>query len=228
MSDLWREPGPWLAVALLGAFHGVNPAMGWLFAVALGLQRGSRRVMLWSLLPLAVGHEASVAAVVLAGALAGMAVPPDVLRPVAAVALIAFGAYKLLRPRSHPRWVGMRVSPWDLVLWSFLMATAHGAGLMLLPFLFGAGGGAAPGAGHTHADGQVHVHLLEGGPLGTALAQDTAAVALHTLAMLLAMTAVAVLVYDRLGVAVLRRSWVNFDAVWAVAVLVAGIFTLFT
>ena len=228
MSELWREPGPWLAVALLGAFHGINPAMGWLFAVALGLQRRSRRVMLWSLLPLAVGHEASVAAVVLAGALAGMAVPPDLLRPVAAVALIAFGAYKLLRPRSHPRWVGMRVSPWDLVLWSFLMATAHGAGLMLLPFLFGAGGGAAPGTAHTHADGQVHVHLLEGGPLGIALAQDTAAVALHTLAMLLAMTAVAVLVYDRLGVAVLRRSWVNFDAVWALAVLVAGVFTLFT
>jgi hypothetical protein len=228
MPDLVREPGPWLAVALLGAFHGINPAMGWLFAVALGLQRRSRRVLLWSLLPLAVGHEASVAAVVLVGALAGMAVPPDLLRPVAAVALIAFGAFKLLRPRSHPRWVGMRVSPRDLVLWSFLMATAHGAGLMLLPFLFGAGGAAAAGMPHTHADGRVHVHLLEGGPLGPALAQDTAAVALHTLAMLAAMTAVAVLVYDRLGVAVLRRSWVNFDAVWAVAVLVAGVFTLFT
>jgi len=231
MPDLFRDPGPWLAVALLGAFHGINPAMGWLFAVALGLQRRSRRVLLWSLLPLAVGHEASVAAVVLVGALAGMAVPPDLLRPVAAVALIAFGAFKLLRPRSHPRWVGMRVSTRDLVLWSFLMATAHGAGLMLLPFLFGAGSAAAEsaaGMSHTHADGHVHVHLLEGGPLGRALAQDAAAVALHTLAMLAAMTAVAVLVYDRLGVAVLRRSWVNFDAVWAVAVLVAGVFTLFT
>jgi hypothetical protein len=228
MPDLFREPGPWLAVALLGAFHGINPAMGWLFAVALGLQRRSRRVLLWSLLPLAVGHEASVAAVVVVGALAGMAVSPDLLRPVAAVALIAFGAFKLLRPRSHPRWVGMRVGPRDLVLWSFLMATAHGAGLMLLPFLFGAGGAAAAGTAHPHADGRVHVHLLEGGPLGLALAQDAAAVALHTLAMLAAMTAVAVLVYDRLGVAVLRRSWVNFDAVWAVAVLVAGVFTLFT
>jgi hypothetical protein len=228
MPDLFREPGPWLAVALLGAFHGINPAMGWLFAVALGLQRRSRRVLLWSLLPLAVGHEASVAAVVVVGALAGMAVSPDLLRPVAAVALIAFGAFKLLRPRSHPRWVGMRVGPRDLVLWSFLMATAHGAGLMLLPFLVGAGGAAAAGPAHPHADGRVHVHLLEGGPLGLALAQDAAAVALHTLAMLAAMTAVAVLVYDRLGVAVLRRSWVNFDAVWAVAVLVAGVFTLFT
>jgi hypothetical protein len=228
MPDLVREPGPWLAVALLGAFHGINPAMGWRFAVALGLQRRRRRVLLWSLLPLAVGHEASVAAVVLVGALAGMALSPDPLRPVAAAALLAFGALKLLRPRAHPRWVGMRVSPRDLVLWSFLMATAHGAGLMLLPVLFGAGGAAAAGTAHTHADGRVHVHLLEGGPLGLALAQDTAAVALHTLAMLAAMTAVAGLVYDRLGVAVLRRSWVNFDAVWAVAVLVAGVFTLFT
>jgi hypothetical protein len=236
MPDLFRAPGPWLAVALLGAFHGINPAMGWLFAVALGLQRRSRRVLLWSLLPLAVGHEASVAAVVLVGALAGMAVPPDRLRPVAAVALLAFGAFKLLRPRSHPRWVGMRVSTRDLVLWSFLMATAHGAGLMLLPVLLGLNAaGAAPAApSHTHADGQVHVHTLEAAPAtlnglsGAALAQDAAAVAVHTGAMLLVMAAVALLVYEKLGLAVLSRAWVNLDTVWAGAVVVAGVFTLFT
>jgi hypothetical protein len=102
MPDLVREPGPWLAGALLGAFHGSNPAMGWLFAVALGLQRRRRRVLLRSLLPLAVGHEASVAAVVLVGALAGMAVPPDLLRPVAAVALLAFGPSSCCAPARTP------------------------------------------------------------------------------------------------------------------------------
>jgi hypothetical protein len=234
----WGDPGPWLALVALGLFHGVNPAMGWLFAVALGLQRGSRRVVLGALLPLALGHEAAVAAVLLLGVLAGAAAPPDLLRPAAALGLVAFGAYKLLRPRSHPRWVGMRVGPWDLALWSFLMASAHGAGLMLLPVLFGLDAPGAPPltAAHPHAGGQAHGHALETAPVapalpafsGVALARDGAAVVVHTLAMLLAMSVVAVLVYERLGVAVLRRAWINFDALWAVAVLVAGIFTLFT
>jgi hypothetical protein len=232
----WPTAAPWAALALLGAFHGINPAMGWLFAVALGLQRRRRGAVVGALLPLALGHEAAIALVVLLGALAGAAAPPGLLRPAAAAALIAFGAFKLLRPRSHPRWVGMRVSAWDLVLWSFLMATAHGAGLMLLPVLLGLNAaGAAPAApSHTHADGQVHVHTLEAAPAGltglsgAALAQDAAAVAVHTGAMLLVMAAVALLVYEKLGLAVLSRAWVNLDTVWAGAVVVAGVFTLFT
>ena len=233
----WPAAAPWAALVLLGAFHGVNPAMGWLFAVALGLQRRRRRAVLGALLPLALGHEASIAVVVLLGVLAGAAAPPGHLRPAAALALIAFGAFKLLRPRAHPRWVGMRVGPWDLALWSFLMASAHGAGLLLLPVLLGLGGapGAAPPAeAHTHADGQAHAHVLAAAPAGpagltgAALAQDAAAVAVHTGAMLLVMAAVALLVYERLGLAVLRRAWVNLDAVWAGAVVVAGVFTLFT
>jgi hypothetical protein len=228
---------PWVALVLLGAFHGVNPAMGWLFAVALGLQRRRRLVVLGALLPLALGHEASIALVVALGVVAGAAAPPDLLRPAAAVALIAFGAYKLLRPRSHARWVGMRVGPWGLALWSFLMATAHGAGLMLLPILLGLGGAAeaaSPVSAHTPADGRAHVHTLETAPAtlngltGTALAQDAAAVVVHTGAMLLVMAAVALLVYEKLGLAGLRRAWINLDAVWAGAVVVAGVFTLFT
>jgi len=233
----WPAAAPWAALVLLGAFHGVNPAMGWLFAVALGLQRRSRRALLGALLPLALGHEAAIAVVVLLGVVAGAAAPPGLLRPAAALALIAFGAFKLLRPRSHPRWVGMRVGPWDLVLWSFLMSSAHGAGLMLLPVLLGLGGAAEaapPVSAHTHADGRVHVHTLETAPAtlngltGAALAQDAAAVVVHSGAMLLVMAAVALLVYERLGLAVLRRMWVNLDAVWAGAVVVAGVFTLFT
>src|SRR5919206_1235287 len=131
MNQAW----PWLTVAALGAYHGVNPAMGWLFAVALGLQERRRAAVLRSLLPIAIGHEASVALVVGLVYVAQIVAAADVLRAVGAVALVAFGIYKLLKPRSHPRWVGMRVSLRDLVVWSFLMSSAHGAGLMLFPVL---------------------------------------------------------------------------------------------
>ena len=210
--DLW----PWLALAGLGAYHGLNPAMGWLFAVALGLQERSSRAVLRALLPIALGHEASIAlAVLLVGGLELVAAPA-VLRAAGALVLVLFGLYKFLRPRSHPRWVGMRVTPRELALWSFLMSSAHGAGLMLFPVLLGL-------PAHDHG------HSVPAVPLsGIAAAQDAAAVLLHTLAMLLAMGAVAVLVYDKLGLGVLRRAWVNLDLVWAAAVVVAGAATLFT
>jgi hypothetical protein len=200
---------PWLALAGLGLYHGLNPAMGWLFAVALGFQQGNRGAVLRSLLPIALGHEASVALVVLLVSGIQLVWAPDFLRPLGALALVAFGIVKLARPR-HPRWVGMRVSGRDLVVWSFLMSSAHGAGLMLFPVLLGL---PAP----THADDPL--------PLGI---QDVAAVMLHTAAMLLTMGVLAVLVYDRLGLMVLRRAWVNMDAIWAVAVIGAGLVTLFT
>jgi hypothetical protein len=134
---------------------------------------------------------------------------PDV-RPVGAAALVVFGLYKLRKPLSHPRWVGMQVSRRDLVVWSFLMSSAHGAGLMLFPVLLG-----LPAVTHVHD------------PLPAGL-QDLAAVGLHTAAMLVTMGVVAVLVYDRLGVLVLRRAWVNLDMLWAVVVIAAGLVTLFT
>jgi hypothetical protein len=241
VSLLSSQAGPWIALVALGVYHGINPAMGWLFAVALGLQRGGRRgrrTVIRSLLPIAVGHEASIAVAVFLVSVAELVTAPDVLRPVAAVLLIAFGSYKLLKPRAHPRWVGMRLGLWDLVLWSFLMSTAHGAGLMLFPVLLGLAGtpaaasGAAGDAGvttvHVHGPGEVHLHLASGTPLGLALAQDGAAVLLHSTATFLTMGVVAILVYEKLGLTVLRRAWVNFDTVWAVAVCVAGVFTLFT
>jgi hypothetical protein len=209
--DLW----PWLALAGLGAYHGLNPAMGWLFAVALGLQERSRRAVLRALLPIALGHEASIALVVLLVGGLELVAAPQVLRAAGALVLVLFGLYKFLRPRSHPRWVGMRVTPRELVLWSFLMSSAHGAGLMLFPVLLGL-------PAHEHAD------VLPAVALGGVAAQDVAAVLLHTLAMLLAMGAVAVLVYEKLGLGVLRRAWVNLDLVWAAAVVIAGAATLFT
>ena len=200
---------PWVALGLLGVYHGLNPAMGWLFAVALGFQRGNRGAVIRSLMPIALGHEASVALVVLLISGVQLLWAPDLLRPFGAIALVAFGVKKLVKP-GHPRWVGMRVSSRDLVLWSFLMSSAHGAGLMLFPVLLGL---PAP----VHADDPL--------PLGI---QDVAAVMLHTAAMLVTMGAVALLVYDRIGVLILRRAWVNVDAIWAVAVIGAGLVTLFT
>jgi hypothetical protein len=215
------DPWPWLALAGLGLYHGVNPAMGWLFAVALGLQERRLSAVLRALVPIAIGHELSVALAVAVVATAQLVVAADALRAAGAVALVLFGGYKLLRPRSHPRWVGMRVGMRDLVVWSFLMSSAHGAGVMLFPLLLGL---PAP----AHAEG-IGGHALPGGGLiGASLAQDVAAVVVHTLAMLAAMAAVAVVVYTRVGVMVLRKAWVNLDAVWSAALILAGILTLFT
>ncbi|MFL5313236.1 MAG: hypothetical protein ACJ79H_22610 [Myxococcales bacterium] len=213
MSGSW----PWLTLALLGAYHGLNPGMGWLFAVARGLQDQRRGAVLRSLGPIAIGHAASIALVVaLVGGVQTL-VAPGPVRAVGAVVLILFGVFKLLRPRSHPRWVGMRIGAGELALWSFLMATAHGAGLMLFPVLL-----ALPAAAQgTHAGGHAH------GAAG-ALGQDAGAVLVHTLAMLLVMGAVALVVYEKVGLAILRRAWINLDLVWAVAIVAAGAFTLFT
>ena len=208
MSDL----APWLAIAGLGAYHGINPAMGWLFAVALGLQEKKRSAVLKALPAIAIGHEASIAAVAAILALAQVFAAADLLRPVGAIGLVAFGLFKLFKPRSHPRWVGMRVSSRDLVVWSFLMSSAHGAGLMLIPVLLG-------------LPAQVDAPDIPGISLAT-LGQDVLAVSIHSATMLIVMGATALLVYDRLGVNVLRKAWLNVDLVWSVAVIAAGVVTL--
>lgn len=203
----------------LGAFHGLNPGMGWLFAVALGLQERDRGAVLRAVPAIAAGHAAAVAL-----ALAVLAWLQQVLdaRAVAlatAVVLVAFGGWRLLR-RRHPRWVGMRVTRRDLVLWSFLMASAHGAGLMLVPVLL-ASAQAVPAADAHPVTGVVAAAAAGSGP-------TVVAAAVHTAAMLVAMTGVALLVYDHLGVAVLRRAWLNVDLLWAVALVAAGVFAVFT
>jgi hypothetical protein len=206
---------PWIALVALGAYHGVNPAMGWLFAVALGLQQRSRKALLGALLPIALGHEAAIACAVLVVVVLRF-VAFDLVRALGAVILVAFGLYKLLRPSTHPRWVGMRLTLRDLALWSFLMSSAHGAGLMLLPAALGLPG---PSGAQDLTD------LPQAG--GSLLAAG-AAVIVHTGSMLVVMAAVALLVFERLGVGVLRRAWINLDRLWASAVVVAGVATLFT
>lgn len=214
MSEAW----PWVALGVLGAYHGINPAMGWLFAVARGLQENRRSAVLAALPAIAVGHAAAIAVFVLLVDVAETATTPTLLRGAGAGVLIAFGAFKLLRPRSHPRWVAMRVSLPELGLWSFLMASAHGAGLMLFPLLV-----ALPGP--AGAEGATVLHLGAHSP--ALLAPEGAlAVAIHSIAMLGAMALVALVVYEKVGLAFLRRAWVNVDLIWAITFFAAGLFTL--
>lgn len=200
---------PLLAMVGFGAYHGLNPGMGWLFALSLGLQQRSERAIWSSLLPITLGHAASlalVAVVVLAGV---RFVSTSTLQVLTALVLIGFGFYKVFYYYRHPRWVGMKVGTRDLVWWSFLMATAHGAGLMIAPPLLNIAG--LCGAPDTQ------VSLGMGVTLG---------VMTHTLSMLSVMVVTAWVVYKRLGLAVLRQSWINFDLIWAVALLFVGAIAL--
>jgi hypothetical protein len=200
----------WALMAGFGAYHGLNPGMGWLFALALGLQQKNERAIWQSLLPISIGHAVSivlVAALVLA---AGHWISTAPLRFTTASVLLAFGVVKLLTYYRHPRWVGMRVGMRDLFIWSFLMAAAHGAGLMVAPILLEiSAAGGQQGAGLTSSIGM----LL--------------AVGLHTLSMLVVMAIIAWIVYRKLGLKILRKSWINFDLIWAVALLVVGATALY-
>jgi hypothetical protein len=201
---------PWAALALLGAYHGLNPGMGWLFAVARGLQERRRQAVLSSLLPIAIGHEASIVVVVIAVSLTEQLVPPHVVRLMAALVLVSFGLYKLARPLSHPKGFGMRIGFAGLAGWSFLMSSAHGAGLMLAPVLLG-----LPVGGQYHSLRDISL-------------QAAAAATLHVAAMLFVMGVVSLVVYERVGLRILRRGWVNMDLGWSFVLITSGVITLFT
>ena len=213
--DVW----PWVTLIALGAYHGLNPAMGWLFAVSRGMQERSRRAVVRSLLPIAIGHELALVVVAAVVLLAAEVVDPGALHVAAAAVLFAFGIFRFVRPRAHPRWTTMRVNGRELTLWSFLMSSAHGAGLIVAPVLIGIGSASAS------TDAEEHVHASAD---VASLAADGIGLALHVGAMVLVMGVVAVLVYDRLGVAVLRKAWLNTDQLWAAAFVVAAAITLFT
>lgn len=211
MSDLW----PWLVVFGLGLFHGINPAMGWLFAVALGLQEQKRAAVIRALIPIALGHALSIGIIISATLLARISLSHRTLKIIAAAILLAFGLYRLFRSR-HPNWVGMRVGFGDLTLWSFIMASAHGAGLMLVPLFLA-----------TPAQAGMHHHAGWGFPSFNTPSLLVASVAVHTLGYLLMTALIAVLVYEKFGVGMLRRAWFNVDLIWMVALVITGIFILF-
>lgn len=212
---------PWISLGLLGAYHGLNPGMGWLFAVALGLQEKRRRAVLRAFGPIAAGHAASVSVVVVVLGTALLWVDPWVPRVLGGAALVAFGLYKLLKPLSHPKWVGMRVGPADLALWSFLMASAHGAGLMLMPLLIALGADSAAHPAHA-ADVALPVAADAAGGL---VLVNVLAVGLHTATMFLAMAAIALVVYEKVGLKILRTAWINLDRIWAGTLIVTGTLT---
>jgi len=204
----------WLML-LLGAYHGLNPGMGWLFAVALGMQEQKGSAVARSLIPIAVGHAAAIGGVVLIAAFVGMTLPLIVIRYSVAAVLVGLGIYYLVRHR-HPRWVRMQVGFRDLTVWSFLMASAHGAGLMVVPVLLGANAVEAQArtAGHNHFS-------TSATPLGGMLATGV-----HTLAYLAVTGLLAWVVYRKLGLALLRKAWLNFELVWAAALVATGLVTL--
>jgi hypothetical protein len=216
MNTYW----PWLSLLALGAFHGLNPAMGWLFAVSLGLQERRLRAVTTALGPIALGHALAIGLAAVAVGTLGLVIPQRLLLALGGAALLGFAAYKVATRFRHPRWVGMRVTPRELVLWSFLMASAHGAGLMLVPVLVGLRGEGVSSA-LAHAEHLGHTgHQSPGG--NASLLPALAAVGLHSFAMLAVAGVVAVVVYQKLGVEVLRRAWVNLDLIWVGALLVVG------
>jgi hypothetical protein len=202
----------WVTLAGLGAYHGLNPAMGWLFAVSRGMQERSRRAVLRSLVPIAVGHEASIGVVAVLVLGLSTTTDPMALRVGAAVALVAFGVFRFVKPRAHFRWTSMRVSDRELGLWSFLMSSAHGAGLMVAPVLLGLR------ATQSHDD----MAMLASAPISA----SAIGVAVHVLVMVAVMGAVAFVVYERVGLKVLRRAWLNTDQAWAASFILAGLVTL--
>jgi hypothetical protein len=216
MQTFW----PWLSLAALGAFHGLNPAMGWLFAVSLGLQERRLRAVVTALGPIALGHALAIVLAGLAVGALGLVVPQRALLALGGAALLAFAVYKVITRFRHPRWVGMRVSSRQLVLWSFLMASAHGAGLMLVPVLAGVRGeGVSSASAHAAHLGHVGHQPMAA---NEALLPTLAAVGLHSLAMLAVAGVLAVVVYQKVGVEVLRSAWVNLDFIWVGTLIVMG------
>ena len=199
MTGLW----PWVTLAGLGMFHGLNPAMGWLFAVALGMHRHSRQTVLLALVPIALGHAISIALVAAAVLILGAAIDVSAIRIGTGLVLIVWAAYHWLYGHRHRVRIGMTAGFAGLLLWSFLMATAHGAGLMLVPALIPLCMG---------------LPIIDQGSLWTAVA----AIGVHTLATLLVTGSIAVIVYEWLGLEFLRRSWINFDALWCIALAATG------
>jgi hypothetical protein len=204
----------WAMLMALGAFHGINPGMGWLFAVALGMQERRRGAVLRALLALGAGHALAVAGAVGVAFAIGVAIPIDALRWPMAGILVSLGVLRCVR-HQHPRWVGMRVGAGGLTAWSFLMATAHGAGLMVVPVVVGMS--MAGGGGHMH-----HMPAAAGASAELALL----ATGLHAVSYLAVAGFTALLVFEKVGVGILRRAWFNVDLIWAGALMVTGVLSL--
>jgi hypothetical protein len=204
-------PWGWLALFLLGAYHGINPGMGWLFAVARGMQEHATKAVARALVPITLGHALSIGLVLALAGLIQIVLPLGYVQMVVAGALISLGILRILR-RRHFAWGGMQVGFRDLTVWSFLMASAHGAGLMVLPIVLH--------AASTNAMPMEHEHMHMAGSSGPWT--GIVATLVHTLGYLSVTAVVALLVYRKFGLALLRKAWFNLDLVWAAALIVTG------
>jgi len=211
MSGDWS----WPTLFLLGAYHGINPGMGWLFAVALGMQEKRSKAVVRSLAPITLGHALAIGAVIGLAGLAGIVMPLGYLKLAIAAGLIALGAYRIVRNR-HFHWGGMQVGFGELTFWSFLMASAHGAGFMVLPVVMALPASAAAAEHHMHS----HSAGLQD-PITGLLAT-----LVHTLGYLTFTAVIALVVYHKFGLTLLRRAWFNLDLVWAAALIVTGLVAL--
>ena len=203
-------PMSWAMLIFLGAFHGINPGMGWLFAVALGMQERRRAAVWRAMVPLAFGHALAIAVALVIAMLLGVVVPLRAMQWTVAAVLLALGLSRFVK-HVHPRWVGMQVGLKDLTVWSFLMASAHGAGLMVLPLVIG-------GIAMPHC----LMHASHTGPWSIAWAT-----ALHSAGYLVVSALVAWIVFEKLGVGLLRKAWFNLDLLWAVSLIVTSVVTIF-
>jgi hypothetical protein len=199
----------WEVLLLLGAFHGINPAMGWLFAVALGMQEQRRQAVWRALLPLGLGHALAIAVAILFATMLGIVIPRNAFRWVVAVLLVALGLRFLFR-HPHPRWAAMRVSMIDLTFWSFLVGTVHGAGLMVVPVFLG-----------MTEHNSMHLH-----PATNTAGVALLATAVHAASYLIVTGSIASLVFEKFGVNFLRKAWINVDLIWALALILTGIASL--
>jgi hypothetical protein len=207
----WTTAGLWLAVVGSGLYHGVNPGMGWPLAVSAGLMGRGRRDVAAATVPLAVGHLVAMLVVLLPFAL--MTALLDWQREIrfgASIAVIAFGAFRLVN-RRHPRALA-RIKPTQLALWSFAIAIAHGAGLMLLPIYLGLCSTERVDTAHQASS------ILMGENLTAAVLVSL----VHTLSMVTAGGVIALLVHSWLGLKFLSKSWFNLDFVWAVSLILVG------
>jgi len=207
----------WLTIVALGLYHGLNPAMGWPLAVANGMTDRRASSLVATMLPLGGGHLAAMIIVLAPFAVLGWYLEwSRAIRLGSGAAVLLFGLFRLIRQR-HPRMMA-RIPPTRLALWSFAMATAHGAGLMLVPFMLGlcAAPPVAPSAqAASHA--AVMAYMARSN-VGTALLVAT----VHSLATLLAGVCMALLVYRFLGLGFLRRAWLDLDRVWGASLVLAG------
>jgi hypothetical protein len=206
----------WAGVVAIGVYHGLNPAMGWPLAVANGLGGKRDAAVFASWLPLGAGHLLAMALVLVPFALlTWMLQWGREIRIGVGVLVLLFGASRLLLPHRH-RWMG-RIRPTQLALWSFLMATAHGAALMLLPILMGLCETPAADGAAGSFDHEAVMALMRSG-VGTAVMVSL----VHTVAMIGSGLGVAWVVYRWLGLRALRAAWLDLDAVWALGLIASG------